>query len=68
MKDFFLSIYEALGLTGIIFLSISILILIIQIINTQHMKEIKELNRGIQNELQYQRQERTLRQDGRLPY
>lgn len=68
MKDFFISVYETLGIQGIIILVSAILILVIEVVNAQHIKEINETNRGIQNELQYLRQDKSLKEQGKGYY
>lgn len=68
MKDFLISIYDTLGITGIIFVITAIILIIIECVNSRRLRDVKEENRGIQNELQYLRQDQALKEQGKGYY
>lgn len=68
MKEFFLKIYNEIGLTGILFTITAITVLILTLINTKKLSEIEQIQRGIKEEMKWQRQESELKQQGRGTY
>lgn len=68
MKEFFLSIYNTLGISGIIVSITAILVLIITLINTRKLSEIEQIQRGIREEMKWTRQEYELKKQGKGTY